>query len=265
MVQLFNRFELKYPVDVSQAEAIRRVLLLRCAVDRTGLCDEQGRYRIDSLYLDTPGLRCLRDVQEGRPVRFKMRIRTYPDTTRSVVRIEVKRRVGDLIRKTSAVVPHDRWQTWLDAGADLSKLPLATRESLNAFVTMQREMDAAPKVLIRYLRQAFCSRYEDYVRITLDSGLQFQRAELLDLTGIDRRWTPVSGPCADGSVLMEVKFKERPPIWVADLVKRFGLVNQGFSKYRTSMECAQAGPGRWWNVPPGLAYARRGEALSWTC
>jgi hypothetical protein len=117
--------------------------------------------------------------------------------------------------------------------------------------------------LIRYCRQAFCSRYEDYVRITFDSRLAYQRRDVPELVP-DSRWTPVEALNGD-IVLMEVKFKNRSPLWVAELIRRFGLVSQGFSKYRASMQQAHAGPARWWNVPPGMAYARRGEAVSWTC
>jgi hypothetical protein len=104
-VQELARCEFKYAIGMEQLPNLQRALKLYCVVDRTGVCDAEGWYTIDSLYFDSPDLTFLRDAEDERPVRRKLRVRTYPDTPGSMVKIEVKRRIHELIEKTSLVVP----------------------------------------------------------------------------------------------------------------------------------------------------------------
>ena len=53
-------------------------------------------------------------------------------------------------------------------------------------------------------------------------------------------WRPIDDPLAverlDSGVILELKFANRAPMWMVDLVQRFGLQLRGFSKYSTSIE-----------------------------
>jgi hypothetical protein len=94
-------------------------------------------------------------------------------------------------------------------------------------------------MLVRYTRQAFHSTIDDYVRVTFDRAMLAQPARCYELSPDPARWASLDGPSlgAPGSLLMEVKFRNRAPVWIGDLIRRFGLTRQGFSKYGTAVRC----------------------------
>lgn len=257
-VQQLARCEFKYAVSTELADRLRRVLERWCVVDRTGVCDAAGWYTIDSLYFDTPDLAFHRDAEDERPIRRKLRVRSYPDTPDSIVKIEVKRRIQELILKTSLVVPQAGWEAWLRPGANLAAMKPASREALDTFVTLQRHTNAGPKMLVRYTRLAFHSSIDDYVRVTFDRRILYQPMRHYSLGGDPRRWASIdaAGSLGAGNLLMEVKFRGRPPVWIGDLVRRFGLVRQGFSKYGTAVRLTRRETLRVWDLAPAWAPAR---------
>lgn len=65
----FNRYEIKYLVDVADLEVLRRHLV--------GRLDPDAAYGVWSLYYDTPQLRFYWEKVEGLRFRRKLRIRHY--------------------------------------------------------------------------------------------------------------------------------------------------------------------------------------------
>jgi len=264
-VEQLARCEFKYAIQPDTLDRIRRELERYCVVDRTGVCDSDGYYTIDSLYFDTHNLDLFRESDEERSVRRKLRVRTYPDTPASNVKIEVKRRMHELILKTSLVVPYQGWQSWLAPGFDGSVLKPESREALATFVTLQRHLHAEPKILVRYSRVAFHSTIDNYVRITFDRRMAYQPMRTLTLEAAPRRWAPLDSArwIGDaGSLLMEVKFRNRAPLWVGDLIRRNGLVRQGFSKFGTAIRISSREIVRCWDLAPAWPSARS-EVSKW--
>lgn len=257
-VENLARFELKYAIRPDQLDEIRAALRLRCVPDGYTPPEKRGWASVDSLYFDTPDWRIFQAAENGQLIRHKLRVRTYPDHPGSVVKIEVKRRLADQQTKTSTVVPGANWPQWLAPGADLAALPTGARASLDEFLTLQRSTGALPRVLVRYQRQAFKSIVDDYVRITFDRGMCFQNQERYSLDANPFRWTPVDDELSlgqRGQLLMEVKFKQRPPVWIADLVVRLGLQRRGFSKYGAAVKRIQSSVRPLWDsVPAALAW-----------
>jgi hypothetical protein len=91
---------------------------------------------------------------------------------------------------------------------------------------------ARPVIKIRYVREAYESIGGDPFRLTIDTELMHAIALTPDLTFRDGRWstTPVAG------VILELKFTERYPSWLADLVRTFGLKQQPVPKYVMSVD-----------------------------
>jgi hypothetical protein len=233
-------------------------LKLFCFVERPGVCDADGHYAIDSLYFDTPDYRFFRDGEEQQMRRLKLRIRTYPDTPGSVVKVEVKHRTEDLIEKTSMVLPQQNWATWLKPGAVVTTLDSSDRQALESFIGLQHRYSASPRMLVRYRRQAWHSAVDDYVRVTFDRQMVFQPMRQLQLEGDSRCWRSID----TDTLLMEVKFRMRPPVWAVDLIRRFGLSRQGFSKYGTAVRRTMCG-NPLWDLAPALRIARSEGNLQW--
>ncbi len=254
-VENLTRYEFKYAVRPDQLDEIRSVLLRRCVADGFSPAPKNGWYSVDTLYFDSSDWRIFQAAERGALIRNKLRVRIYPDSPGSVVKLEVKQRIADKTLKTSTLAAAENWSDWLQAGRDYSALSSETRQSLDTFLTLQRSAGAFPRVLIRYQRQAFRSIVDDYVRVTFDREMCFQRQERYSLDGDPCRWRAVDDEISLGRLshlLMEVKFRERPPVWIADMILRMGLIRQGFSKYGAAVRRIQADAKPLWDSVPSL-------------
>ncbi len=254
-VEHLARYEFKYAVRPDQLERLRTTIDTYCVPDGYYPPAKNGWYSVDTLYFDSPDWRIFRAAENQELVRTKLRVRAYPDSPGSVAKIEVKRRIKEQIAKTSTVVTGEGWQRWLNQTADCRQLPAGARQSLETFLTLQRSMDARPRILIRYQRQAFRGIYEDYVRVTFDREICYQPVERYDLEADSRGWRPIDDGASigmAGHLLMELKFRLRPPVWMTDMVCRLGLVRQGFSKYCTAVRRQHRDWHALWDLVPGI-------------
>ncbi len=242
------RHEHKFIIDSELMEPIRAFIRPYCNLDTHGPRETGGFYTITCLYLDSDRYRMFWDAERRLRVRAKLRVRAYGNRT-DVVKLEIKRRIEDLVVKSSVLVADCSWTRLLAApacavGGDLDE---ADRIAIDEFATTVRTLGAGPKMLVRYERQAFESSSDDYVRITFDRDLEFQPMTDWNLRGWPCKWQPIStsasGANRGAGVVLELKFPDKgAPEWLADLVQVFGLVPIGNSKYgsavRSSTVCA---------------------------
>jgi len=255
-METLARHELKYAVRPDLLEAIRAFIRPYCSVDPHAGTAKRGFYTIDSLYFDSDDYRCYRDTRMHAPVRAKLRVRTYPDKPGSIVKLEVKNRIRDLIIKSSTVVPGEDWPRWIFS-RDRSRAPDdSTRPALDEFLAMMQALRARPKMLVRYQRLAFFGTIDDYARVTFDRNMLSQPMRHYELEGWPNAWMPMDDPGsmrAPSGLIMELKFRRRAPLWMADLVRRFGLVRQGYSKYGCAVTRHLVEGVRYWDTMPHLA------------
>ncbi len=234
---ILARCEYKYKVTAETVERLRTAIKPYCQLDEHGASHADGYYPINSLYFDDDRYRLYRDTVNGESERFKVRVRNYGQASGGVVKLEVKRRINDVVIKTSAWLPQDGWTEWITPGGrrDPSTLSEANREALNNFLTTMRRAAARPKMLVRYERQAYRSLIDDYVRITFDRHMIHQPMTRYDLNGSSSRWSAMDDAESMGGsgsrFLLELKFARSVPVWLVDIVRRLGLVRQGYSKY----------------------------------
>ena len=234
-----ERREYKYLLDEATAQRIRDSIAGVCVPDEHG-----GRYRTDTLYLDTLGHHLYRATVENEPIRHKLRIRTYPDAPNSPVFLEVKRRVDDVIVKSRAMLRGDLWVKVLETG-DVTLVPDAQRDATEQFVSYyqtNRGGAVVPTVLVRYEREAYTSTLDDYARLTFDRKLEFQPASKLTLVGDERAWLSIDDPMAtrftgaQSACVLELKFGPTAPPWMWRLVQRLELHRLSFSKYTRAID-----------------------------
>lgn len=252
-VEQFSRYEMKYAVRPEQLPYLQSAIARYCDLDGYYPIAGKPTYTVDTLYLDSPDWRIFQAAENQDLVRSKLRVRTYPDVPGAPAKIEVKRRITDKILKTGAVVPLGQWQPLLCGTEPLSSQSTATRRAIEEFITLQRILDASPRMMIRYQRRAYSSRIDDYVRITFDSQIRFQPQTRYVLTGVPTRWQFTDDEESiglRGDLLMELKFKERPPIWIADIIRSFGLIRQGYSKYCSAVRHYRTDWSRLWDLTP---------------
>ncbi len=228
------RYELKYAVPPLVMDSIREFIQPYCVMDEHACARLNGFYTISSLYFDSDDYALHRAAEDNAPVRSKLRVRAYPDAPASAVKFEVKRRVDDVVVKSSATVPNADWTQCMRTRGACAVMPKHAGKALDAFVTASRLFNARPKMLVRYERQAFLGTLDDYARVTFDRRMVYQPMPRYDLAGYPNRWTSIDDAASMGApccVVMELKFSNMAPAWMADMVRRFGLVRQGYSKY----------------------------------
>ncbi len=225
----FNRYELKYVIHWSVADALKESI---CSyVSRDPHAGDDGLYHISSLYFDSPDLTCFWEKVEGIKYRRKLRLRTYGDGSDGYAFVEIKQRIDKTVQKRRVrceLAP--AMEAIYDPALMLQQLPgdRVTAEALYLVETMGLE----PKVVVSYHREAFMGVYEDGLRITYDTNLRYRDRDLRigGSLGEDKYFlTPEF-------VIVEVKFNERVPLWLCSHLNRLSMVGQRVSKY-----CAAVG------------------------
>ena len=230
---LTSRHECKYLIDEPLAHRVRQFIKPFLVPDPHSLRRTELRYPVYSLYLDTVSLRFYRDTLQGIKNRFKLRLRYYSEDDASApVFFEVKKRVDKVVRKSRECVDSLDAEAFLHGrGGREAIWRQRYGKDFHEFLQRCRATRARPTVRIHYLREAYESRGGDPVRITFDSHLHHSLVNGLNL--IDRRieWrpTPVNG------VILEVKFTERCPQWVRQMIRSFQLDRQSVPKYVMSV------------------------------
>jgi hypothetical protein len=234
---VFQRYEYKYTIPARLMAPIRAFLLPYCDLDPYAAREPEGFYTITTLYLDSDGYKTFRDKEEEAPQRYKLRVRTYGAQADGPVKFEIKRRFLDVFRKSRVGVPRKGWPSLITRTGKPDLFPPGSPEqvALEEFLRLVHTIRAAPKVLVRYERQAFVSRIDGYARVSFDRRLHYQPSTSWDLSGRPGAWCAAEDPASfhglGDQIILELKFMNRAPLWLVDLVRRFGLMRRGFSKY----------------------------------
>lgn len=230
-----SRFELKYVISEALASSVKAFLMSYLRADRF-TTDALG-YPVHSLYFDAPRLMLYRDTLEGKKNRFKLRIRYYDDAPDSPAFLEIKRRADDAIIKNRAAISRAGVNQLLAGDRpDIGHLLSKTAKSIDVmkqFHELRDRMDARPQTFVCYHREAFVSSDDDHLRVTFDRKLYGApyREESGLIAPSDGAHTSIRG------VVLELKFSQRFPKWMRDLVQVFHLQRCSVPKY---VECTDA-------------------------
>jgi len=204
---LRRRVDTKYVVPVERL----RDLIGRVADSYQVLeIDGHRRFNYESVYFDTPDLRCFHDHVAGRRPRFKARTRLYRET--GVCIFEVKVRMAD------ETVKRQRPQDKGEHGAVTEPALRFLEETLREVAGEGPPDDLAPTLSTRYERITLGAR-EGGERATIDLAVE--------LRSMDDR----SASLRDGYTLMETKSEDGGGA-VDRLVRDAGHEPLSISKYR---------------------------------
>ncbi|MFC1610867.1 VTC domain-containing protein [Myxococcota bacterium] len=228
MIRRFNRFELKYIIRNDERDAIRADLMKNMMPDSHG--NNEGFYRVTSLYYDTPEVSCFWSKVEGIKFRRKVRIRIYGRHNESddqLAMTEIKQRINRTVQKRRVALPLDQAYA-LCEGADsyIFEEP-ADRAVASEIQFLACSMHLKPACVISYLRQAWVgSRYEPGLRITFDEDLSCRGPE----DGLGPKM-PTHFFMPPDWLIMEVKADEAVPLWVTHMLSRHQCSLRRISKY----------------------------------
>ena len=201
------------------------LLCIRCRLQAVAEPDPHavdGKYRIRSLYFDTPDDRALREKIDGVNLREKFRIRCYNGDA-SFIRLEKKVRRGGLSAKFSA--PLSAEETRRIAGGELGWMLESERPLVRELCCKMRTQGLRPKTIVDYTREPFVYRPGN-VRVTFDYDIR-TGLSCTDFLNPDC----VTIPAGDAPILLEVKWDAYLPSVIRDAVQTGNLRASAFSKY----------------------------------
>ncbi len=222
-----QRFEAKYLISEMVAQRVRDHIRPFVVPDKHG-----QEYPVTSIYLDSPGLALYLSSVRGEERRQKLRIRTYTGGGETTCFFEVKHRFNQIVKKERAVVYNTAVDSLLYGDMPLPEMlpnPEQDMQALYSFCRMRDAIDASPRVVVRYMREAYLGKAEEPLRITFDRALTCLPSTRFDPAAwmASPHWNDGMGP----PIVMELKFTDTYPCWVGDLIQRMELRQESFAKY----------------------------------
>lgn len=239
---IVSRYESKYIIPRSLVAEIREYVRPFCEPDPNTRGDPP-EYLITTLQLETPQYALHYAKEDELDARFKMRVRTYGEIGSAPIFAEIKAKFERTIVKARACVPFNQWNEALIYGTRVPPIFKNKKQEID-FLKFRRvvwETGARPETLVRYTRESYIGVVDDYVRITFDRKLQYQRTDSWTDFGRSGIWRGMDSCTAQGfglpysGVVLEVKTYNTVPTWVVELVKRFDLKRSGNCKYSTAI------------------------------
>jgi len=231
-----QRFELKYLITESVALAVRDFVGSYLELDEYSRGKPGNSYPNHSYYLDSNDLHCFWSVINGNLNRFKLRLRFYDENPQGPVFFEIKRRADGSILKQRG--PVHRWAVPLILGGQMPEPAHLMSDNPKHLAAVQRFSElllahrAGLKTHVSYLREAWASRENNSVRVTLDREVFICPQFTPEIT--TRQENPVM-PWGR-QVILELKFNGRFPNWFGELVRIFGVHQCGVAKYAEGVD-----------------------------
>lgn len=225
----FHRYELKFRLPIEIRRELRRALSAHVqpdphALDRPGNC-----YTVRSIYFDSEELVFYHEKLESVSIRKKLRIRGYdrPEDDAPIF-FEIKRKNGKRGYKERLSLPASQMMPALVGGAGISDtLPFAQRRVIQRFRYNVERKRLRPVVLVAYEREPMIGIENERVRVTFDMNIRSlinPRLEELFDEGPLRQFE-------DRCFILEMKFDERMPRWMAGLMRDFDIRPHSYSKF----------------------------------
>jgi len=236
-----SRFELKYVVDEPTVKGIRDFVRPYLELDDYARPEMGNMYPIHSLYLDSPTLTLYRQTLQGLKNRFKLRIRFYDDNENGPAFMEIKRRVTNVIRKERAGITREAVRRFLrgqrpdEAQIVTDNGDAKSGSALQQFCNLSDDIRAGAAIYVSYLREAHVSPNSDQIRLTFDreiEGYPFDRE-------VGFGMPPQGARLNVRRTVLEMKFTDRFPPWMGDLVQAFNLQKVSFAKYNRCIEAVR--------------------------
>ncbi len=253
------RYELKYVIEEARAVAVADfVSSYMRPSDFNGDGPVRG-HPVVSLYMDSPDCFFYHQAYTGHKNRMKLRIRFYDDDWSRPAFLEIKRRASDVICKDRAMITREGVRQILSEGwpaqpfwpQDAWLIHGKKRQDVSddfwRFANLKR---ARGMIYVSYIREIWEAPDDDELRVTFDRyvrGSTYDGSGRLSLPRYGWRpyMPPYMAPFRDDNVVLELKFDDKAPKWMFDLVRIFNLQRIPVCKYTACIYAA----GLQWGKP----------------
>lgn len=185
--------------------------------------NDDGAYRISSLYFDDIYGTAYGEKHDGIANRQKFRIRCYNNSDKHI-KLECKGKLNSYVYKESEEITREQYDRILSG--DLTFLYNSDSELLHRFYQQSRTRGLSPNVIVDYVREAYISPLGN-TRITFDTDI---KASTLDHDLFSENQVLIS-TLDQNNIVMEVKYDEYLPPYLNDLISGQGIILQPVSKY----------------------------------
>ena len=219
------RQELKYVCSSPELDILRSRLLPLMKLD-SHLGRDQT-YNIRSIYLDDYADTCLEENESGINERVKIRIRIY-DRSPSRINLEFKYKRNGMTHKESTPISEEMCRRIM-SGEAISIWETGGDRLLNQLAVLMQTRLLRPKVIVEYERTVFVSETGN-VRVTFDWNIRGSHH-------IERFFEPnlyAAAVLEPGKHVLEVKYDELLPDYIAQALDNGRLERTAFSKYYLS-------------------------------
>lgn len=215
------RNEIKHVIDAGDKASI--CANMRAVAQPDPHAGPDGRYKIRSLYFDSPSDRALREKIDGVSEREKFRIRYYNSDT-SLIHLEKKVRRGGLGCKVSASLTAEEAQRIVDG--DIDWMAVSGRGLIIELYSKMKSQGLRPKTIVDYTRTPFVYGPGN-VRVTIDEDIRTGLC-CTDFLNPDC----VTIPAGEPVIILEVKWDEYLPTVIRRAVQVRSRRAGAFSKYQ---------------------------------
>ncbi|MFC3929091.1 polyphosphate polymerase domain-containing protein [Streptococcus caprae] len=217
----FKRKETKYIVDKETfalfAEDLKSYMV----------ADDFATSTITNIYFDNANFDMIQDSLAKKNGREKIRMRVYDSqpSDQSEAFLEIKKKeegIGYKFRLTST--PESVMNYMLNDEADSTIIDAKVLEEMEDL--RQRYGTIVPMMYIYYDRVSFKGIEDKKIRLTIDQNLLYRDY------AVDVNEGKFGRDLLDPSkVIMEIKVPGELPTWLAELLDKYGIEKQSFSKY----------------------------------
>jgi hypothetical protein len=201
--------------------------------DRHAMPGMRYAYPIYTVYLDDSGLSLYRATVQAQKNRFKLRVRYYDHEPSSPLFFEIKRRVNEVILKQRAIVRREMLEPLLRGECPLRAACFDANDAesydvLCEFSRLRNSLHATPTIIVYFEREAWISPADSSLRVTFDRAARAAHfvETLRPSWWIDARVE---------QVILELKFDDRFPTWMREMVECCDLHRCSMGKYAHCM------------------------------
>ena len=211
----------EYKHEINTSDMITLTMRLNAAMKRDEYSSPDGTYAITSLYFDDVYDTALKEKINGVDRRDKFRLRRYNDNV-DTIKLEKKSKRDDLCLKESATISGEDAKRII---AGDTEFLLKREEDVCRELYCRMQQGLMPKTIVAYTRRAYTYPAGN-VRVTLDYNIRTSPTPS-DFLSPDA----LTVPAGDSKILLEVKWDEFLPDFIADLIFIPGRRSGSFSKY----------------------------------
>jgi len=223
MIRETYRHEIKYVISANEAFWV--LGLLKNWMDKDPFTDDEGKYKVRSLYFDNLAKTAYYEKKEGFYYRKKYRARIYLKDEYSEkipVKLECKRRTGHKISKKVSLIPHTEFRRI----SHCMSPAVILKGVLEDFALDNANCKLYPGVIVDYDRFALIDKFYN-LRITFDSNLS-AGWDVDNFFSKDLLTVPVFNK---NEVILEIKYRDFLPEHIMNVLKNTRMQQQSFSKF----------------------------------